>query len=198
MKINTRDMIAGGALVLVAVLGYYFNLDHTLGNARRMGPGYMPMMAFVLLGGLGLTVMGLALFSGPNPLDKWTKLEVIAVPSALVAFFVVSAAAGALGATGWYPLGFGLLGACLTLSMAQGWQPIGLVHAGLATFGLMLETFGLIVSLIVTLIVASFAERTHTVKGVIGMIVFLCVLCWWIFIKELDIRVPLWPTFLTQ
>lgn len=198
MKINTRDMIAGGALLLVAVLGYYFNLDHTLGNARRMGPGYMPMMAFMLLGALGLMVMGLALFSGPNPLDKWTKLEILAVPSAVVAFFIVYALAAAIGASGWYPLGFALLGACLALSMAQGWQPIGLVHAGLAVFGLMLETFGLIVTLVVVLTVAAFAERTHTIKGVIGMIVFLCVLCWWIFIYELDIRVPLWPTFMTN
>jgi hypothetical protein len=33
---------------------------------------------------------------------------------------------------------------------------------------------------------------------VIGMCIFLCVLCWLVFIKELDIRVPVWPVFLTQ
>jgi hypothetical protein len=29
--------------------------------------------------------------------------------------------------------------------------------------------------------------------GVAGLIAFLCALCWAIFIRYLDIRVPLWP-----
>jgi len=198
MKLNTRDLIAGGLLLGLAIIGLWLNTDHTLGTARRMGPGYMPMLAFWILGGLGASVMLLGLFNGPNPLDKWTKLEVIAVPAAVVAFFLVYLVARGAGAPGWYPLGFALFAACVTVSMAEGWRPIGLVHAGMATFGLMLEVFGLMVALAATLTVAAFAEKTHSVKGVIGMIIFLCVLCWWVFIRELDIRVPLWPTFLVQ
>jgi hypothetical protein len=82
--------------------------------------------------------------------------------------------------------------------VAPGWRPIGLVHAGLAAFGLMLEQFGLMASITMMCIVASFADPTHRVKGVIGMIIFLCVLCYMVFIYELDIRVPVWPVFLTQ
>jgi hypothetical protein len=57
MKLNTKDLIGGGLLLLIAVVGYWLNLDHTLGTPRRMGPGYMPMLTFWLLGGLGAFVV---------------------------------------------------------------------------------------------------------------------------------------------
>lgn len=196
MKLNTKDLIGGGMLLALALIGLWLNQDHNLGTARRMGPGYMPMLAFWLLAGLGAFVMVAGLFNGPDPLDKWTKLEIMAVPFALVTVLVVYPVAVALGVPGWYPLGFALLAGCLAVSVAPGWRPIGLVHAGMAVFGLMLENFGLMASIIATVAVASFAEPTHRVKGVLGMILFLCVLCWWVFIRELDIRVPLWPVFL--
>ena len=198
MKLNTKDLIGGGMLLLLALIGLWLNQEHNLGTARRMGPGYMPMLSFWLLAGLGAFVMVTGLFSGPDPLDKWTKLEIIAVPFGIVAFFIVYPIAAAVGFSGWYPLGFGLLAGCLAVSVAPGWRPIGLVHAGMAVFGLMLEQFGLMASLAATVIVAAFAEPTHRVKGVAGLVLFLCVLCWWVFIRELDIRVPLWPVFLTQ
>lgn len=199
MKLNTKDLIAGGIFILVAAIGLWLNLDHTLGSARRMGPGYMPMLAFWIMGGIGIFVVITGLFSGPDPLEDWTRMEVLCVPFAIVAFFVIYFAAKATGiASGWYPLGWASLAGCLALSIAPGWRPLGLVHAGLALFGLLLEQFGLMISIAGAVVVASLAEPLHRVKGVIGMVIFLCVLCWLVFIRELDIRVPVWPVFLTQ
>jgi hypothetical protein len=198
MKLNAKDMIGGGMLVLIAIIGLWLNQEHNIGTARRMGPGYMPMLSLWLLAGLGAFVMVTGLFSGPDSLAVWTKLEIMAVPFAIVTFFIGYFVAQAIGFPGWYPLGFGLLAGCFAVSVAPGWRPIGLVHAGMAVFGLMLENFGLMASLVMTVVVASFAEPTHRPKGVLGLVVFLCVLCWWVFIRELDIRVPLWPVFLTQ
>jgi hypothetical protein len=199
MKLNTKDLIAGGIFILLALIGYWLNLDHTLGTARRMGPGYMPMMSFWLLGGIGVIVFAGGLFSGPDPLGEWTRLEVLAVPLAIAATFIVYFAVASSGiASGWYPLGWAMLAGCLALSVAPGWRPLGLVHAGMAVFGLMLEQFGLMLAIVGAVVVAAFAETHHTVKGVIGMCIFLCVLCWLVFIRELDIRVPVWPVFLTQ
>lgn len=198
MKLNTKDLISGGLLVLIAVVGLWLNQEHNLGTARRMGPGYMPMLTFWLLAGLGAFVVVSGLFSGPDPLADWTKLEVLAVPFAAIAIFVVYYIARSAGAPGWYPLGFGLLAGCLAISVAPGWRPIGLVHAGMAVFGLMLDQFGLMASIVGAVVIATFAEPTHRPKGVLGLVIFLCVLCWWVFIRELDIRVPLWPVFLTK
>ncbi len=199
MRINTKDLIAGGILLLVALIGLWLNQDHSLGTARRMGPGYMPMLAFSILAGLGAIVFVLGLFNGPDPLDEWTRLEILAVPFGIVAFFVVYLVVQATGLTsGWYPLGFGMLAGTLALSVAPGWRPLGLVHAGMAVFALMLDQFGLMLSIAATVAVASLAEPHHRPKGVILMILFLCVLCYAVFIYELDIRVPVWPVFLTR
>lgn len=198
MKLNTKDLISGALLVLLAVVGLWLNQEHNLGTARRMGPGYMPMLTFWLLAGLGAFVVVAGLFNGPDPLDDWTKLEILAVPFAVIAGFVVYYIARGTGVAGWYPLGFGLLAACLAISVAPGWRPIGLVHGGMAVFGLMLDQFGLMASIVGAVLVAVLAEPLHRPKGVIGLILFLCVLCWWVFIRELDIRVPLWPVFLTK
>ena len=199
MKLNTKDLISGGIFILVAAIGLWLNMDHTLGSARRMGPGYMPMLAFILLGAIGLFVFIAGLFDGPDPLEKWTRLEVLAVPIAIVAFFLAYFASEATGMfSGWYSLGWGALAGCLALSIAPGWRPLGLVHAGLAIFGLMLEQFGLMLSIAACIVVAALADPHHRVKGVVGMILFLCALCWAVFIYELDIRVPVWPVFATQ
>jgi MFS family permease len=198
MKINTRDLLSSVILILFAVIGYWLNQEHALGTARRMGPGYMPMLTFWILGGLGLAVFAIALFSGPNPLEKWTKLEILAVPLAIVSFFVAYFIFNSLNlfVGNYYVLGIAALVGCFVLSIAPGWRPLGLVHAGMACFGLMLEQFGLMASLAVCIVVASMADPDHRPKGVIGMVIFLCALCWWVFIKELDIRVPVWPQFL--
>ena len=37
-----------------------------------MGPGYMPMLVFWILMGLGIIVLGTAFFNGPDPMEKWT------------------------------------------------------------------------------------------------------------------------------
>lgn len=198
MKINTKDLLSGAILILLAVVGYWLNQEHALGTARRMGPGYMPMLTFWILGGLGIAVFAIALFSGPNPLDKWTKLEILAVPLAIATFFITYFVVGALNifAGNYYVLGIAMFLGCVVFAVAPGWRPLGLVHAGFALFGLMLEQFGLMLALVGCIVVASLADPDHRPKGVVGMIIFLCALCWWVFIKELDIRVPVWPQFL--
>jgi hypothetical protein len=198
MKLNTKDLIGGGMLLALALIGLWLNQDHTLGSARRMGPGYMPMLALGLLAALGAFVMVAGLFNGPDPLAKWTKLEIMAVPLSIAVCFVVYPIAVLVGFSGWYPLGIALTAGCVALSVAPGWRPLGLVHAGMGVFGLLLEQFGLMAAMTGCIAIAALAEPLNRLKGVIGMIVFLCVLCWFVFIWYLEIRVPLWPVFLTQ
>jgi len=198
MKINTKDLLSGIILILFAVIGYWLNQDHALGTARRMGPGYMPMLTFIILAGIGAVVTLLALFSGPNPLDSWTKGEILAVPASIIAFFVTYIIVERLNIFqgNYYLLGSAILVGCLVLAIPYGWRALGLVHAGFALFGLLLEQGGLMLALLGCIVVSALADPDHRPKGVIGMVIFLCVLCWWVFIKELDIRVNVWPQFL--
>ena len=83
MKINEKDVASGLFFILVAVAGLYINggflgiglEQHALGNPRRMGPGYMPMLVLWGLLLLGALVLVLGLFEGPDPLQRWTGVE---------------------------------------------------------------------------------------------------------------------------
>ncbi|MGG5886334.1 tripartite tricarboxylate transporter TctB family protein [Falsiroseomonas sp. HC035] len=94
MKINARDLTAGLMLLAIAAAGLWLNTDHTLGDARRMGPGYMPLLAFGTLFGLGAVVSIMALFSGPDPLERWAFRELTLILVALCVFGLILEKAG--------------------------------------------------------------------------------------------------------
>jgi hypothetical protein len=155
MKINAKDVTSGLLLMTVALAGLWINgglfglglEQHALGTARRMGPGYMPMLTFWILLGLGTLVLLTGFFNGPDRLERWA------------------------------------------------WRELVLVLASMCVFGLLLEPAGLFVTIAATVLVSSLADRTHRPLGVIGLIVFLLALCWYVFIRELDIRIEIWPAF---
>jgi hypothetical protein len=198
MKLNTKDLLSAGLFISLAVIGLWLNQDHNLGTARRMGPGYMPMLVFWLQIILGGIVLFFGLFNGPDPLAKWTPGEI----GFLIAGAVAGVAAGMIAAripgfpsSGWNSLGIGLFVGCLVAAIPPGWRALFLPSAAFTLFGLVLEPLGFLVAIIVTVICAAFADREHLERplGVAGLIAFLCALCWAIFIRYLDIRVPLWP-----
>jgi hypothetical protein len=198
MKLNTKDLLSAGLFIAFAGIGLWLNQDHNLGTPRRMGPGYMPMLVFWLLIGLGSIVLASGLFNGPDPLAKWTPAEI----GYLIAGGVVGVAVGMVAAripgfpsAGWNSLGIGLFVGCLVAAVPPGWRALFLPSAAFALFGLVLEPLGFVVAITLTIICAALADREHLERplGVVGLIAFLCALCWAIFIWYLDIRVPLWP-----
>ncbi|MEO3472815.1 hypothetical protein AAFN86_13175 [Roseomonas sp. CAU 1739] len=198
MKLNTKDLISAGLLIGLAAIGLWLNMDHTMGSARRMGPGYMPWLAFAIQLGLGILVLIAAFFNGPDPLEKWTGAEV----GTLIGGVVIGTVAGLVAAqipgwpsSSWNPLGIGMFVGCMVPSIIPSWRPLFLISAAFALFGLLLEPLGLMIAIAASVILSALADETHTPKGVAGLVVFLCVLCWAVFIWELDIRVPVWPQF---
>jgi hypothetical protein len=198
MKLNTKDLLSAALFIVFAVVALWLNQDHNLGTARRMGPGYMPMLTFWLLIGLGSFVLASGLFNGPDPLAKWTPGEI----GFLIAGAAVGVAAGMIAAripgfpsSGWNSLGIGLFVGCLVCSVPPGWRALFLPSAAFTLFGLVLEPLGFIVAITVTVICSAFADKEHLERplGVAGLCAFLCALCWAVFIWYLDIRVPLWP-----
>jgi MFS family permease len=198
MKLNTKDLISAAFLIGFALVGLWLNMDHNMGTARRMGPGYMPFLSFAIMLGLGGLVLLFGLFNGPDPLDKWTSQEIIF----LIGGAVVGTAAGLIAmnvpgwpSAGWNALGIGMFVGCLVPAVIKSWRPLFLISAAFALFGLVLEPLGLMAAIALSVILAALADETHKPMGVAGLVVFLCVLCWAVFIYELDIRVPVWPQF---
>lgn len=94
MKLNQKDLLAGTILLAFAVAGLWLNLDHTLGSARRMGPGYMPMLSFGLLLLIGLGVTLAAFFNGPDDLDRWAWRELFLILASICIFGLMLEKAG--------------------------------------------------------------------------------------------------------
>ena len=200
MKVNAKDVAAGVFLVLLAAVGLWLNQEHALGSARRMGPGYMPMLVFWIQVGLGLLVLGTGLFNGPDPLEKWTGIEIGTLLLGIVAgtaAMLIAPQLSSFFATSYVDLGFGMLVGFLVICIAAGWRLMGYICAAMCAFSLLLEKGGLMLALIATIVISAMAEPEHRQRplGVLGMAVFLLALCWWVFIKQLDIRVAVWPQF---
>ena len=202
MKINEKDVASGLFFILVAVAGLYINggflgiglEQHSLGSARRMGPGYMPMLVFWLQLALGAIVFVLALTNGPDPLERWTKLDFVTLAIGVSAGLIIWRVMEGMGlTTNYMQVGVACFVGLLILAVSPSWRPIGFVLGAFAIFGLLLDTLGLMISIVAVCVVCAFADREHRPLGVAAMTLFLCVLCWFVFIRQLDIRVPLWP-----
>lgn len=203
MKISTKDLWAGGILMFLAVVGLFINggffgiglEQHTLGSARRMGPGYMPMLVFWLEFILGAIVFITAFTGGPDPLERWTKLDFTTLAISVAVGIIIWRVMESMGiSTNYVQIGVACFVALLILSISPAWRPLGLVLASFAIFALLLEPLGLMLSIAALCLISALADREHNPISVAGMTVTLCILCWFVFIYELDIRVPLWPT----
>ncbi len=151
LRLNAKDLSAGGILIAVAIFGLVANYyGHDFGTARRMGPGYMPALVCGLLLFLGILVTSIGLNNGPDALERWAFKELILI---LVAF---------------------------------------------ALFGFMIEKIGFALSIALTVVIAALADKTQTIIGTIGCILFLIALCWFVFIWGLDLRLPMFPPSLVQ
>ena len=136
--------------------------------------------------------------------------------------FIVAGIAFAWGATaynfgsaarpgpGYFPFGLGILLAILgaivllkslTVGTPDGdpiekfaWRPIIVITLSLVVFGFALPKLGMIVSLPLLVVMASFAgDEFHPVEVAINATV-LTVGSWAIFSKGLGLTIPLWPT----
>lgn len=196
LRLNAKDLAAGILLLLFALVGLYLNQDHSLGSARRMGPGYMPMMTFYLLGGLATWTILVSVFSGPDPFAKWTSLDWSSLLGGIVAGYVAFLIAPSLWSffgQVYNAVGFGILVGMMVFAISPGWRALAVVNASVAVFGLTLERGGFFLSLTALILLSCLADRSHTLRGVAGLLAFMLALSWYIFIHELDIRVNLWP-----
>jgi hypothetical protein len=114
---------------------------------------------------------------------------------------------------GYFPFGLGILLAILgalvlfkslTIETEGGdpvgaipWRPLGLITLSVVVFGLALPKLGMVVSLPLLILIASLAGDEFKLKEVLINIVVLTIGSWAIFIKGLNLVIPLWPAFMT-
>lgn len=87
--VNYRDLGTG---LVVAAIGAFFSLrafiDLPIGTTFRMGPGYFPAAAGLIVAGLGLAIAAVALRAGPAEKLPPIRLRAILSISAAVLVFL--------------------------------------------------------------------------------------------------------------
>lgn len=110
---------------------------------------------------------------------------------------------------GYFPFGLGILMAilggmvlfkALTIETDGGdpvgafaWKPLIIILGSVALFGFMLPRAGMLITLPVLVIVSSLASDEFSWKGAIINAAVLTVGSYLIFIKGLNLTIPLWP-----
>ena len=113
----------------------------------------------------------------------------------------------------YFPFGLGILVAVLgalvwfasiTVETEDGepvgaiaWKPMCIIVASVVMFGFILPRLGLLISLPLLIIVASLAGDEFHWKDAIISVVVLTLGSWLIFIKGLNLVIPLWPSFMS-
>ena len=113
---------------------------------------------------------------------------------------------------GYFPFGLGILlailGAVIALKAltvptkdgdpigAVAWRPLALIVGAVVVFGLVLPKLGLILSLPLLVLIASYAGDEFHLGEVAINSVILTAFSWAIFIWGLGLTIPLWPSFL--
>ncbi|MET8523956.1 tripartite tricarboxylate transporter TctB family protein [Nocardioides sp. NPDC004968] len=113
---------------------------------------------------------------------------------------------------GYFPFGLGLLLALIGVVVTIGswkiktedgepigrwsWRPLLLISAAVAVFGIILQPFGMILSLPMLVVATSWASDEFRWKEALGSAAILTFGCWAVFSWALKLQLPLWPSFL--
>lgn len=76
------------------------------------------------------------------------------------------------------------------------WSTLFFILVPIFLFGILLEPLGLVVSLIVLIVISSYASHEFSWKGTIGNAVVLIALCLVVFVYALKLQFQIWPKFL--
>lgn len=147
--------------------------------------------------------------------DFWSGLMFMAVGAAFAWGAATNYSFGTSARPGpaYFPFGLGVLltilgalvwFASVTVETEDGepigaiaWKPLCIIVASVVMFGFILPRLGLLISLPLLIIVAALAGDEWHWKDSIISVVVLTMGSWLIFIKGLNLVIPLWPSFMT-
>ena len=146
--------------------------------------------------------------------DFWSGLMFIVVGLAFAwGATTYSFGSSARPGPGYFPFGLGILLAilgalvlfgALTVETEDGdpigrwaFRPLLIIMSAVALFGFLLPRLGLLASLPILIVMASLAGDEFHWKDAIISVVVLTLGSWLIFIKGLNLVIPLWPVFMS-
>ncbi len=142
---NRQNFLFGAFLLFLGVAGIVFARDLTMGNAFRMGPGYLPN---VLSGCIALFGLGFLASAFWTDGEEW-------------------------GRTAWSGLLF--------------------VVGAVVVFGLIVKWAGLALTIVVSVLLSSFAATDRRWREIVPFAIGLAIACVLIFGTIFNLHLPIWP-----
>ncbi|WP_374450263.1 tripartite tricarboxylate transporter TctB family protein [Stella sp.] len=135
-RLASRDVLAGVLFLALGLAGLWLN-EYRVGQAARMGPGYMPMLVFGGLTAMGGFVAAVGLVRPGPPVERVAIVALIWILAALAVFALTIERLGLMVATV-------LLVAVASLAGHVG-KPLRVLAlaVGLAVFSLAVFVWGL-------------------------------------------------------
>jgi hypothetical protein len=76
------------------------------------------------------------------------------------------------------------------------WSTLLLILGPIVLFGLLLDTLGLVLCVLMLVGISGYASHEFTWKGTLGNAVALIMLCLGVFVYALKLQFTIWPTFI--
>jgi putative tricarboxylic transport membrane protein len=91
---NARDLLAGGLFIAFGLAFLILAQDYELGSARRMGPGYFPVVLSLLLMVIGLVTLARGFLVAGPPVRDVAGKALFLVTASIVVFGLLIERAG--------------------------------------------------------------------------------------------------------
>ncbi|MCL4747145.1 MAG: tripartite tricarboxylate transporter TctB family protein [Burkholderiaceae bacterium] len=76
-----------------------------------------------------------------------------------------------------------------------GWRELLLVLVAITVFAVTLQYLGMVISMALLIAISAFANYEVRWKEIIVSIAVLLTLSWLVFVKGLELQIPVWPAF---
>lgn len=73
------------------------------------------------------------------------------------------------------------------------WRTLTLILGPVVLFGLLLNTLGLVICVVLVVAISSYASHEFSWKGMVGNAIALVALCLFVFVYALNLQFPVWP-----
>ena len=98
---------------------------------------------------------------------------------------------------GFFPTALGVILALREGSLeGVNWGVLGFILGSVAVFAVSLLELGVLLSIALMIVISSLASGRFRAREVAVLTVFMCLLCWVIFIFGVGLQVPVLPAFL--
>ncbi|EFH12581.1 tripartite tricarboxylate transporter TctB family protein [Teichococcus cervicalis] len=139
-RVDPRDLIGGVVLIGIGLAAVLIGGDYPFGSARRMGPGYFPVVLGWICAALGVAIIAKGCIpklwdEGKLQAPAWRGL--LGVSAAIMAFVLLGDRLGLVPAT------LLLVGIGAVMDRNNGWRAVLLLSLGVTIGGVALFVYGL-------------------------------------------------------